>query len=172
VKVLTQFGSHDSRAPSPTRPLSLTRPLDEKTRIDIASTRIPTQPVQSPTRLLNQRYRVATMSMKRKRSTGSLFQTPALEASTPSPFLSSPIRLPNFFVQSKTHEPQSSPFTLKSYHHETSQQGEHTSHTLNSRTRKRYRDARPDESQIHGMKRLPYFCSPWQHANTMQQHQQ
>jgi len=45
VKVLTQFGSHDSRAPSPTRPISLTRPLDEKTNLAIASTRTSTQPV-------------------------------------------------------------------------------------------------------------------------------
>ncbi|KAH0286235.1 hypothetical protein M436DRAFT_53122 [Aureobasidium namibiae CBS 147.97] len=89
------------------------------------------------------------MSMKRKRSTGSLFQTATLEASSPTPFASSPIRLPNFFVQSKTHDPQSSPFTPKSYHHESSQLEENTSHTLNSRTRKRYRDARPEESQIH-----------------------
>jgi len=96
-------------------------------------------------------HRIATMSMKRKRSTGSLFQSATLEASSPTPFASSPIRLPNFFVQSKTHDPQSSPFTPKSYHHESSQHEENTSHTLNSRTRKRYRDARPEESQIHGM---------------------
>jgi hypothetical protein len=88
----------------------------------------------------------ATMSIKRKRSSGSLFQTPTLETSPAQPFLSSPIRLPNFFVQSKAHDPHS-PFTPKQH----TQQEEHTSQNLNSRTRKRYRDARPEESQIHGM---------------------
>ncbi|KAI4734887.1 hypothetical protein E4T50_14592 [Aureobasidium sp. EXF-12298] len=85
------------------------------------------------------------MSIKRKRSSGSLFQTPNLETSPAQPFLSSPIRLPNFFVQSKTQDPHSSPFTPK--HH--TQEEEHTSQNLNSRTRKRYRDGRPEESQIH-----------------------
>jgi hypothetical protein len=91
------------------------------------------------------------MSTKRKRSMGSLFATPTLEASTTTPFFSSPpIVLPNFFLQSKTYEQQSSPFALK-YHHQDTHQDDYTSQTLNSRTRKRYRDARPEESQIHGM---------------------
>jgi hypothetical protein len=94
--------------------------------------------------------------MKRKRSTGCLFATPALEASTPTPFFSSPpILLPNLFLQSKTYEPQPSPFALKQ-HHESTHQDDHTSQNLNSRTRKRYRDARPEESQIHGMRLLRY----------------
>lgn len=130
----------DSRAPSPTRPLSLTR-----SHLDIALTLLSTQPLRrqrDPTIELT-----ATMSIKRKRSSGSLFQTPTLETSPAQPFLSSPIRLPNFFIQSKTYEPHSSPFTPKQH----TQQDEHTSQNLNSRTRKRYRDARPEESQIHGM---------------------
>jgi hypothetical protein len=135
----------NSRAPSPTRPLSLTRSLDERTHTDIASTLLSTQP---PHRQRDSTIELtATMSMKRKRSTGSLFQTPTFEATSSStPFSGSPIRLPNFFVQSKTYEPQSSPFTPK--HH--TQEEEHTPQNLNSRTRKRYRDARPEESQIHG----------------------
>ncbi|KAH0274656.1 hypothetical protein KCU91_g5102, partial [Aureobasidium melanogenum] len=47
------------------------------------------------------------MSTKRKRSTGSLFTTPAVEAPSPTPFFSSPVLLPNFFAQSKGYDPQS-----------------------------------------------------------------
>ncbi|KAI4849778.1 hypothetical protein E4T44_03134 [Aureobasidium sp. EXF-8845] len=97
------------------------------------------------------------MSTKRKRSTGSLFATPALEASTTTPLFSPPpIVLPNFFLQSKTYEQQSSPFVLKHHHSEPTHQDNNTSQTLNSRTRKRYRDARPEESQIHGKYLLCY----------------
>lgn len=111
---------------------------------------------------------VASMSMKRKRSTGSLIQTSTFEASSPTPFASSPTRLPNFFVQSKTHESQSSPFTPKAYHHGHTQQDNHTSHTLNSRTQKRYRDGRPEESQIHGMQYSSILLLLlWQTVDTM-----
>ncbi|KAH0341518.1 hypothetical protein KCU81_g6100, partial [Aureobasidium melanogenum] len=47
------------------------------------------------------------MSTKRKRSNGSLFTTPAVEAPSPTPFFSSPVLLPNFFAQSKGYDPQS-----------------------------------------------------------------
>lgn len=89
--------------------------------------------------------------MKRKRSTGSLVTTSAQEAPSPTPFFSSPVLLPNFFAQSKTHEAQSSPLTWKQSHHqENAHQEEETPQNLNSRTRKRYRDGRPEELQIHG----------------------
>ncbi|KAI4724672.1 hypothetical protein E4T49_07599 [Aureobasidium sp. EXF-10728] len=89
------------------------------------------------------------MTMKRKRSAGSLVTSSALEASSTTPFFSSPVRLPNFFVQSKTHDPQSSPYSWKHASQETTEQEDGTQQTLNSRTRKRYRDGRPEEAQIH-----------------------
>lgn len=91
------------------------------------------------------------MSTKRKRSTGSLFATPAVEAPSPIPFFSSPVVLPNFFAQSKGYDPQS-PSTWKQSHQQsnTHQEEDTQPQTLHSRTRKRYRDGRPEESQIHG----------------------
>ncbi|KAG9694919.1 hypothetical protein KCU95_g3545, partial [Aureobasidium melanogenum] len=91
------------------------------------------------------------MSTKRKRSTGSLFTTPAVEAPSPTPFFSSPVVLPNFFAQSKGYDPQS-PSSGKQSHQQsnTHQEEDSQSQTLHSRTRKRYRDGRPEASQIHG----------------------
>ncbi|KAK5999970.1 hypothetical protein QM012_005058 [Aureobasidium pullulans] len=96
------------------------------------------------------------MSAKRKRSIGSLVTNSTFEASSPTPYSNSPTRLPNFFVQSKTHEAHASPSAWKQsshHHHQQQQEGEEedrTPQTLNSRTRKRYRDGRPEEAQIHG----------------------
>ncbi|KAG9614639.1 hypothetical protein KCU98_g1098, partial [Aureobasidium melanogenum] len=93
------------------------------------------------------------MSAKRKRSTGSLFTPSAVEAPSPTAIFSSPALLPNFFAQSKGYDPQSSPIAWKqSNPHQAQQDEDRTSQTLHSRTRKRYRDGRPDESQIHGMR--------------------
>ncbi|KAG9723175.1 hypothetical protein KCU73_g13777, partial [Aureobasidium melanogenum] len=90
------------------------------------------------------------MSTKRKRSNGSLFTTSAVEASSPTPFFTSPALLPNFFAQSKGYDPQSSPIAWKQGNpHQAHQDEDRTSHTLNSRTQKRHRDGRPEESQIH-----------------------
>ncbi|KAG9661286.1 hypothetical protein KCU98_g3117, partial [Aureobasidium melanogenum] len=96
------------------------------------------------------------MSAKRKRSTGSLFTTSAVEAPSPTPFLSSPALLPNFFAQSKRYELHSSPIAWKqSNPHQEHQDEDRTPQTLHSRTRKRHRDGRPEESQIHGMRSMP-----------------
>ncbi|KAF1355515.1 hypothetical protein BDV97DRAFT_288731 [Delphinella strobiligena] len=55
-------------------------------------------------------------------------------------------RLPLFFPQSKPHDPsRSEPYR------DWKLQVETESPHLNSRTRKRYRDNRPDEEQVHGM---------------------
>ncbi|THY77687.1 hypothetical protein D6C93_10248 [Aureobasidium pullulans] len=86
------------------------------------------------------------MSTKRKRS-GSLFVAPTIDASS-TPFLSSPVRLPEFFVQNKTLGPQSSPFSWKQQSSPNTSQDE-GQQQLNSRTRKRYRDGRPEEAEIH-----------------------
>ncbi|THZ56248.1 hypothetical protein D6C85_10629 [Aureobasidium pullulans] len=86
------------------------------------------------------------MSTKRKRS-GSLFVAPTIDAS-PAPFFSSPVRLPEFFVQNKTLGPQSSPFSWKQQSSPNTSQDE-GQQQLNSRTRKRYRDGRPEEAEIH-----------------------
>ncbi|THX71329.1 hypothetical protein D6D08_05541 [Aureobasidium pullulans] len=86
------------------------------------------------------------MSTKRKRS-GSLFAAPTIDAS-PAPFFSSPVRLPEFFVQNKTLGPQSSPFSWKQQSSPNTSQDE-GQQQLNSRTRKRYRDGRPEEAEIH-----------------------
>ncbi|KEQ63653.1 uncharacterized protein M437DRAFT_47302 [Aureobasidium melanogenum CBS 110374] len=91
------------------------------------------------------------MSTKRKRSNGSLFTTPAVEAPSPTPFFSSPVLLPNFFAQSKGYDPQSPSGWKQSHQQSNTYQEEDTqSQILHSRTRKRYRDGRPEESQIHG----------------------
>ncbi|KAG9599460.1 hypothetical protein KCU77_g1724, partial [Aureobasidium melanogenum] len=98
------------------------------------------------------------MSTKRKRSTGSLFTPSTVEAPSPTPTIfSSPALLPNFFAQSKGYELQSSPIAWKQSNHQgiTQQEEDTTSQTLHSRTRKRYRDGRPEESQIHGMRPIP-----------------
>ncbi|KEQ84095.1 hypothetical protein M438DRAFT_397616 [Aureobasidium pullulans EXF-150] len=86
------------------------------------------------------------MATKRKRS-GSLFAAPTIDASS-TPFLSSPVRLPEFFVQNKTLGPQSSPFSWKQQSSPNTSQDE-GKQQLNSRTRKRYRDGRPEEAEIH-----------------------
>lgn len=101
------------------------------------------------------------MSTKRKRS-GSLFAAPTIDAS-PTPFFSSPVRLPEFFVQNKTLGPQSSPFSWKQQSSPNTSQDE-GQQRLNSRTRKRYRDGRPEEAEIHGT----HHCTPARrihHAN-------
>ncbi|KAG9668305.1 hypothetical protein KCU99_g6497, partial [Aureobasidium melanogenum] len=95
------------------------------------------------------------MSTKRKRSTGSLFTTSAVEAPSPTPLFASPALLPNFFAQSKGHELQFSPVTWKQGNpHQAHQDEDRTSQTLNSRTQKRHRDGRPEESQIHVSSRI------------------
>ncbi|THY74198.1 hypothetical protein D6C95_10102 [Aureobasidium pullulans] len=86
------------------------------------------------------------MSTKRKRS-GSLFAAPTIDVS-PTPFFSSPVRLPEFFVQNETLGPQSSPFSWKQQSSPNTSQDE-GQQQLNSRTRKRYRDGRPEEAEIH-----------------------
>ncbi|KAH0045240.1 hypothetical protein KCU78_g262, partial [Aureobasidium melanogenum] len=92
------------------------------------------------------------MSAKRKRSTGSLFAASAVETPSPTAIFTSPALLPNFFAQSKGYELQSSPIAWKQTNHQAHQEEDRTSQTLHSRTRKRYRDGRPEESQIHGMR--------------------
>ncbi|KAG9571296.1 hypothetical protein KCU71_g428, partial [Aureobasidium melanogenum] len=100
------------------------------------------------------------MSTKRKRSTGSLFTTSAVEASSPTPFFTSPALLPNFFAQSKGYDPQSSPIAWKQGNpHQAHQDEDRTSQTLNSRTQKRHRDGRPEESQIHGTFSEFHLCA-------------
>ncbi|THY50669.1 hypothetical protein D6C97_06953 [Aureobasidium pullulans] len=102
------------------------------------------------------------MSTKRKRS-GSLFVAPTIDAS-PTPFFSSPVRLPEFFVQNKTLGPQSSPFSWKQQSSPNISQDE-GQQQLNSRTRKRYRDGRPEEAEIHASTVEKLFSAQREHPH-------
>ncbi|KAI5237168.1 hypothetical protein E4T43_08130 [Aureobasidium subglaciale] len=103
------------------------------------------------------------MSIKRKRSTASLFTASTIEAS-PTPFSSSPYRLPEFFVQSKTHE-QSSPLNWKPFSSTVGSEDGQRTQELNSRTRKRYRDGRPEEAEIHASTVEKLFSAQKEHPH-------
>ncbi|KEQ97690.1 hypothetical protein AUEXF2481DRAFT_2623 [Aureobasidium subglaciale EXF-2481] len=103
------------------------------------------------------------MSIKRKRSTGSLFTASTFEAS-PTPFSSSPYRLPEIFVQSKTHE-QSSPLNWKPFSSTVGSEDTQRTPELNSRTRKRYRDGRPEEAEIHASTVEKLFSAQKEHPH-------
>ncbi|KAI5206355.1 hypothetical protein E4T39_02462 [Aureobasidium subglaciale] len=103
------------------------------------------------------------MSIKRKRSTGSLFTASVFEAS-PTPFSSSPYRLPEFFVQSKTNE-QSSPLNWKPSLSAIGSDDTQRAQDLNSRTRKRHRDGRPEEAEIHASTVEKLFSAQKEHSH-------
>jgi hypothetical protein len=81
------------------------------------------------------------MALKRKRSSQA-FSSPSSDASEATT-LSSP--MPLFYQQSKPVEPlfHKPTWSFPTY-------DDHTSQHLNSRTRKRYRDNRPDEQSVYG----------------------
>lgn len=91
------------------------------------------------------------MALKRKRSTVSF--TPLADSSNPfaaNQWNDNAPRMPFFFTQSKPIEPMR-PENSWAWKENTETEPKH----LNSRTHKRYRDNRPDESIVHGRFRRP-----------------
>lgn len=107
------------------------------------------------------------MALKRKRSSPS-FSPIASEATCSDG--SSPYSLPSFYTQSKPIEPfyTKSSWSFPTYESDDShdQQRNHvSSRHLNSRTRKRHRDDRPDEKSVFGA--LQPACIAWLGAADM-----
>ena len=92
------------------------------------------------------------MALKRKRSTPNFSSPFSDNTSSDSGRSSSP--LPFFYAQSKPIEPlyQKATWSFPTYSSSDNYEHDHrpTRHLLNSRTRKRHRDNRPDELSIHG----------------------
>lgn len=86
------------------------------------------------------------MAMKRKRSCAAFSSSADNIAPSFCQWSDSPLRLPLYFPQSKLID-----VSRVDISRDWKIQHEIESPHLNSRTRKRYRDNRPDEEQIYGM---------------------
>lgn len=93
------------------------------------------------------------MALKRKRSTPSFISTSPLSTSSSTSTLTNPDgQLPCMYAQSK---PVESLYQKPTWSFPTYESDEPSSvHHLGSRTRKRHRDDRPDESSVHGMRKM------------------
>ncbi|KAL1305267.1 hypothetical protein AAFC00_002178 [Neodothiora populina] len=101
------------------------------------------------------------MTIKRKRSLCA-FSSPVggFAASLPQGIPETPLRLPLYFPQSKLNEATSS----ETFRHWKVQDDAGAAH-LNSRTRKRYRDNRPESEQVYATTITKLFGAQKEHPN-------
>lgn len=99
------------------------------------------------------------MALKRKRSSPT-FSSPYSDSTTVSDF-SSPNSLPFFYAQTKPTEPlyHKPTWSFPTYESDDGHDRHVSSPHLNSRTRKRHRDGRPDEKAIYGA--FQSSCVAW-----------